>query len=58
MFVSAWKKSSKSNPSGNCVQSRKFGVLRQVRDTKLAEDSPVLSVSESDFGALIDSLRK
>lgn len=57
MFESPWKKPLRSNPSGNCVESRKIGGLREVRDTKL-RNSPILSMSENDFTALMDTIRR
>jgi hypothetical protein len=37
-----WRKTSRSNPSGNCVEGRLNGVDTEVRDSKLGDDSPIL----------------
>jgi len=42
-----WRKSRRSNPSGNCVQCRDNNGLKQVRDSKLGDASPVLNGLEA-----------
>lgn len=51
----AWRKSSRStgNGSSNCVETRAAGSGFEVRDSKLADDSPIFGLSASDFTALL-----
>lgn len=52
--VANWRKSSRSEQS--CVEVGAAGVVA-IRDTKLAEQSPVLEVSPSAWMAFISSIR-
>ncbi|MEV0650339.1 DUF397 domain-containing protein [Phytomonospora sp. NPDC050363] len=48
MGVSPWKKSSRSQSGGACVEARANLGRFQVRDSKLAE-SPVLTLTAADW---------
>ncbi|TWJ07682.1 uncharacterized protein DUF397 [Stackebrandtia albiflava] len=53
-----WRKSSRSGGSGgSCVEARLNAGGPEVRDSKLGDDSPILSLNRSDFLALLDSVR-
>lgn len=75
MLTQQWKKSSRSNPSGNCVESRWRRANRceaqncvemrpsldqtevQIRDTKLGEASPVITVSGEEWIKLLNWIK-
>lgn len=50
-----WRKSSRSAGGTNsqCVEARTFAGRFQVRDSKLADASPILDVPTADFAALL-----
>lgn len=48
-----WRKPTKSNPHGNCFELRFNRGEIEGRDSKLGDDSPVLT----GFDALRDSIR-
>jgi len=53
-----WRKSSRSGGNGgDCVEARLNVAGPQVRDSKMGEASPILSLSRSDFTALLDSVK-
>lgn len=54
-----WRKSSFSgSQQGDCVQLADFGSgTVGVRDSKLGDDSPVLTVSRSELAALVAGIR-
>ena len=58
MIGKLWTKSTKSNPSGNCVQVRTgdTGAI-QVRDSKLGDRSPVLLFTPSEWDAFLAGAR-
>jgi hypothetical protein len=53
--VTPWRKSSRSDgaSNSNCVEARPADSGFQVRDSKLGEDSPILSLPEADFSGLL-----
>ena len=54
----AWRKSSRSNGSGNCCQWAPLadgGVA--FRDSKLGEESPVLTFTQAEWKAFIDGVK-
>lgn len=52
-----WRKSSYSdNSGGNCVEAR-VSVLPQVRDGKLGDDSPLLTLDEATFSGLLHQIK-
>lgn len=53
-----WRKSSRSNDShGQCVEARKSPSGFQVRDSKLMDESPRLTLSTGDFSSLVLHLK-
>lgn len=58
MLTDSWKKSSRSNDGGadNCVEARldESGTV-QVRDTKLGAESPIFSLSQSDWLSVLST---
>ena len=52
----AWRKSSYSNPSGNCVETARLPAGRvAVRDSK--RPGPVLIFSRGEWGAFMTAVR-
>ncbi|GLZ78246.1 hypothetical protein Afil01_30530 [Actinorhabdospora filicis] len=50
MGTSPWRKSSRSGgQSGQCVEARTHAGRYEVRDSKLAEGSPILAMSADDW---------
>ncbi|KAA5831298.1 DUF397 domain-containing protein [Saccharopolyspora hirsuta] len=54
-----WRKSSRSAQAGNCVEVASAGGTDAalVRDSKLGDESPVLSLSEKAFGSFVSSVK-
>lgn len=53
-----WRKSSRSaGNSGNCVEARLNGQMAQVRDSKLGDGSPIISLPRDAFAALLADIR-
>lgn len=49
-----WRKSIRSQGgANNCVEARQADGQQQIRDSKLAQLSPVLNLDRGDFEALI-----
>lgn len=58
MTPGKWRKSSRSGGSGgSCVEARLAVVGPQVRDSKLGDGSPILTVSRSEFAALLELVK-
>ena len=58
MTPGPWRKSTRSQGSGgNCVEARLNQTGPEVRDSKLGDASPILSLSRTDFTALLDSVK-
>lgn len=51
-----WQKSTRSNPSGCCVEARQDGVV-QVRDSKLGDDSGILSFTPDAWDRFLSGIR-
>lgn len=54
MKTTGWRKSSRSNSSGNnnCVEMRLADGVLQVRDSKMGDDSPILDLTFEEFEGL------
>jgi hypothetical protein len=52
-----WRKSKRSNPSGNCVEAREAGGGAQVRDTKQAGRGPVLSFGPDSWRVFVAGVK-
>lgn len=53
-----WRKSSRSGGNGGqCVEVRKLSTDVDVRDSKLGDSSPILSVSRSEFASILGALK-
>jgi hypothetical protein len=51
-----WYKSSRSNPSQNCVEIRVDGTVARIRDSKNAL-GPMLACARASLVALVDWIR-
>ncbi|HEX5401017.1 MAG TPA: DUF397 domain-containing protein [Pseudonocardiaceae bacterium] len=52
-----WCKSSRSNPSQNCVEIRIDGSMARIRDSKNSV-GPMLACATVSLSALVDSIRR
>jgi hypothetical protein len=53
-----WRKSSRSGDNGQCVETRSHEGVMQVRDSKLGDGSPIFYLEATDFGSLLDNLKR
>jgi len=51
----AWRKSSYSNPSGNCVEAAELDGGVTLRDSRLP-DGPALAFTSASWGAFLRSV--
>jgi hypothetical protein len=52
-----WCKSTKSNPSQNCVEIRVDGQVARIRDSKYTA-GPMLACGTTGLTALVDAIRR
>jgi len=51
--MSMWRKSSYSNGTHDCVELADFGDTVGVRDSKLGDESPVLTFTRQELAAWV-----
>ncbi|MGI5328074.1 DUF397 domain-containing protein [Actinomadura nitritigenes] len=57
--ATSWRKSRHSDPNGDCVEAaRAVAGTVGVRDSKLAEDSPILEFGREEWAAFLSRVRK
>jgi hypothetical protein len=54
--MTTWRKSTYSSDSANCVEVATDRTVR-IRDSKLADGSPVLSFSRQAWAEFVDGLK-
>ncbi|KGI79289.1 hypothetical protein IL38_24475 [Actinopolyspora erythraea] len=52
-----WRKSTRSNGTGACVDVGIAPSAAGVRDTKLGNESPTLAFTRSQWGSFLDALK-
>lgn len=52
-----WIKSSVSEPSGNCVELATANGVISVRDSKIGDKSPILTLTPARVQAFLDSAK-
>lgn len=54
----AWRKSSRSNSGGNCVEvAANVPGVALVRDSKLGDSSPIIATSPTAFATFLDGVK-
>lgn len=53
----SWRKSTRSNNQGACVEVAGLQDGHLVRDSKLGDDSPILTVPRGAFAAFIEAIK-
>ena len=56
-YRAVWCKSSRSNPSQNCVEVWVDGSVARIRDSKNSV-GPMLACAADSLSALVDSIRR
>lgn len=52
-----WKKSSRSQPSEQCVETSPAPQGAAIRDSKLGDDSPILALNGRQFAAFTNAVK-
>lgn len=59
MLTNEWKKATRSNTTGSCVQVRVTeGGTVEVRDSKHGDASPILRFTPAEWDAFLDGAQK
>lgn len=57
-MVYTWKKSSRSAPSSQCIETSAAARGAAVRDSKLGDRSPLLHLNTSQYASFIAAVRR
>jgi hypothetical protein len=58
MLSREWKKSSRSQPQGDCVELRLGEASVQIRDSKLGDASSVLDLDPAAYAVLLAEFKR
>lgn len=57
MITNTWQKSTRSNPSGNCVEARSENEYVLVKDSKLGDNGPIFAFTRPDWTNFIGQIK-
>lgn len=53
-----WRKPTRSNGAGNCVEVAQLPGVTAIRDSKLGASSPVLTLTPARFAAFTEEIKR